>query len=217
MIKSFLTAAAVAGLAAFTASSAQATVLLKIGATTITDNGVGDLDPTLGQIVNIAAPLGFTTAINVGTTTTLPSLDLASVDITSTSSAVVVIYLTETDLTKPAVAASWLTQFSGNWSLGAASVEVQTYFDAGNAPFGTTTLLADLTATSTPFALSSTIFAGGGTPFSITEVLTITAGGAGQHFSLDASLIDAPEPASFGLVAAGLVGLAWVRRRSPRA
>ena len=54
MIKSFLTAAAVAGLAAFTAASAQATVFLKVGATTITDNGAGDLDPTLGQIVNIA-------------------------------------------------------------------------------------------------------------------------------------------------------------------
>ena len=215
-MKSLLAATALAGFVTLATAPAHATVIMMVGGTTITDNGSGDSNPALGQIVNIAASPGFTATINVGTTTSLPSMDLSSVDITSTAAATLVVKLTETGLTSPVGLRNWLTQFSGNWNGGLASVELQTYIDTGNNPFGTGTALADLTGTGTPFALSSSFNAGGSTPYSITEVLTITAGAAGEHFSLDGSLTDAPEPASIGLVGVALVGLGLVRRRKSK-
>ena len=200
-------------LAALAAPPAEATVILKVGSATITDNGVGDLDPAVGQITSISAPPGFSSSIDVGTSTAIPSLDLSSVDISSTTPTTVVVYLTETNLTKPVPTTTWLTQFSGNWAGGAASVRLQTYFDPSNTAFGTTNLLADLNATSSPFALSSALLANVTTPYAITEVLTITAHGAREHFSLDATLSDAPEPASIALVGVGITSLAWLRRR----
>ena len=184
-----------------------------VGPTTIADNGVGDLNAALGQITSIDAPIDFTMTVNSGSTTSIPSMDLSSLDITSTAAGSLVVKLTETDVTKSSPTTHWLTQFSGNWVGGAGSAELQTYMDPGNAQFGQAVPLADLTGSSSPFALSSAITASGGGPFSITEVLTITAQAAGETFSLDGSLVDAPEPASVGLVGAGFAGLGWVRRR----
>jgi hypothetical protein len=194
----------------------MATVMLNVGGTLITDNGVGDLNPAIGQISNVAAPSGFTTSINTGTTTSTPSIDLSSVNITSTSAATLVVKFTETGLTQPAGLSKWLSQFTGNWNGGSATVELKTYLDTGNTAFGTTTLLGDLTSAATPFSSSVLTSAGGAVPFSLTEVLTITAGAAGEHFSLDGSISAVPEPASLAILGASMVGLSVVRRRKSK-
>jgi PEP-CTERM motif len=221
MTKSLLAAFAVAGAAALAAVPARAAVTLMVNSTTIADNGLGDVDPNLGQITYIApipsvtaAPPGFALTVDTGTTTSLPSIDLNSVDITSTAAATIVVMFTETNLNNPA---KWLTQFTGSWTGGSASVRLQTYLDPGNTPFGTGVTLADLTAASTLFSLSASASSGFSGPFSVTEVLTITADAAGEHFSLDGQLSDAPEPASLALLGVGLTGLAWFRRRNSRA
>jgi hypothetical protein len=213
MSRFLLAAAAIAGLASITPPSAQATVILMVGSTTITDNGAGDLNAALGQITSIDTPVDFTMTINSGTTTSIPSMDLGSLDITSTAAGSLVVMFTETGLTKSSPATNWLTQFTGNWVGGAGSAELQTYMDPSNTPFGQTIPLADLIGTNTPFALFSHATAGGVSPFSLTEVLTISAQAAGETFSLDGSIVDAPEPTSIGIVGAGLAGLGWIRRR----
>src|SRR5215475_2264797 len=109
---------------------------MKVGGTTITDNGPLDVNPLVGQITNIAAPPAFVLTINSGTTTPSPSIDISSVDITSSAPATLVVSFTETDLTA-VNPASWLTQFTGSWTGGAASVELQTYVDTSNTAFGT--------------------------------------------------------------------------------
>jgi hypothetical protein len=215
MTKSLLAAFAVAGAVAVATMPARAAVTLMVNSTTIADNGVGDLDPAIGRINNTSSPAGFAGfAISIGTTSSTPSIDLHSIDLTSSSAATVVVKFTETDLSGPA---NWLTQFSGSWVGGSATVRLQTYLDPSNTAFGTGVTLGDLAASSTPFALSATAASGFGGLFSVTEVLTITAGAAGELFSLDGQLSDAPEPASIALIGVGLTGLAWFRRRNSRA
>ena len=217
MVKSLLAASGLAGMLAFaTTAPAMATVMLNVGGTLITDNGAGDSNPAIGQITNIAAPIGFTTSINTGTTTSTPSIDLSSVNVTSSSAATLVVKFTETGLTQPAGLNKWLSQFSGNWNGGSAKVELKTYLDTSNTAFGTTTLLGDLISTATPFSSSVLTSAGGAVPFSLTEVLTITAGAANEHFSLDGSLHAVPEPASMAILGASMVGLSVVRRRKSK-
>lgn len=196
------------------APPAGAAVTLNVGGTIINDNGPGDVDPLVGEITNIMSPPGFSVSINTGTTTAKPSIDLSSVDIVSSAPATLVVMFTETGLSA-AGAERWLTQFGSSWSGGTATVELQTYLDTANQAFGKGTPLSDLTSLTTPFALSGVTVAGGGL-FSLTEVLTITANAAGEHFSLDGMLVDAPEPASLGLLGVGLaaLGLRGLRRRA---
>jgi hypothetical protein len=215
MLKFLFALSAIVGLAAVSAVPTNAAVMLMVGPTTITDNEVGaDLNSALGQITSIDTPVDFTLTVNSGSTTSLPSMDLSSQDITSTAAGTLVVKFTETNLTRPSPTTHWVTQFSGNWTGGPGSAELQSFMDPSNTPFGQSVPLADLTGVSTPFALSFPQTAGGGGPFSITEVLTITAQTTGETFSLDGSMVDAvPEPTSVGLVGAGVAGLGWVRRR----
>jgi hypothetical protein len=195
------------------AQPVHAAVILSVGGHVVTDNGAGDVDPLHHQIVNVADPVGAGRSINTGTTAALPSIDLSSVEITGRAPATLVVKFTETDLTSSGPKL-WRTVFSGSWAGGAASVELQTYLDANNKAFGTGTLLSDLKGTSSLFALNGEATAGGGL-FSVTEVLTITALAAGEHFSLDGLVFDAPvpEPASIGLLGASLMALGLCRRR----
>jgi hypothetical protein len=194
MPRNLIAATALAGVVALAAFPAEATVILNVGGVSIADNGPSDANPVLGQITNVGSPPGFTVTVNTGSTTSLPSIDINNTDITSTGLATLVVSFTETGLTS-AGAKNWLTKFTGSWSGGPASVELQTYVDMSNTPFGTGTLLADLTSSSGFFALSSSKSAGSGL-FSVTEILTINAGAANELFSLDGLVADAPEPAS---------------------
>ncbi len=211
-------AAVLAGCGLLMAQPAGATVLLSVGANPpIADNSANDTDPLPGEIVNKVLPLpsGFTTSSDTGIGE--PSLiDLSSVDVSFKSGSAVVVKFTETGLTS-SVPKGWLTQFSGSWFGGTASVELKTYLDTSDTAFGTGTLLSDLKTTSPLFALSGASGPAGGGLFSITEVLTIkvikvTNGRTGEVFSLDGMVIDAPEPSSIGLLSVGLVPLALRRR-----
>jgi hypothetical protein len=153
--------------------------------------------------------------VNTGTATSAPALDLSSVDISSSAGGTLVITLSADGYMAPVGSAGWLTQFSGNFISGAATVTLQTYLDNSNTLLATTTLLSTLTATTTPFALSEFVGATTVSPYALTEVLTITTTGA-AHVSLDASLTDAPEPASLAILGSALAGLGTLARRRKR-
>jgi hypothetical protein len=154
----------------------------------------------------------FTSAVEIGTTTATPSIDLASVDVSSSAGGTLVVTFSANDFTTSTGAANWLSQFSGNIIFGSATVTQQTYLDSTNTLLGTDTPLGTLSSSITPFGLSDVAEATISGPFAITEIFTITTLGAAQ-VSLDGSVVYAPEPASLALLGAGMLGLAAFSRR----
>lgn len=216
MLKRLLLASVLtAGFVAATTSNADAAVILMVGSQTITDGGTADSNPGANQITYFGSGTTFTSSINTGVFATGPYLDVASQEITSKQAGSLVIKFTVTDLTSPTFIANYLSKFSGNISgttTAGAKAELVTYYDPNNAQFGTTTLLSDLTGTGT-YGLTGSAPGGGKTPFSLTEVLTITASAAGQSFSVDGSLTPVPEPISLVVLGVGLAGVGMVRHR----
>lgn len=208
--------ASVCALAAFAAASnANADPVLQMqlqsGGTTYSDSpGASPL--TLTESIG-----NFTTTVNTGTATTVPSLDLSSVDINSSAGGTLVVTLSASGFTSPVGAANWLSQFSGNFVIGSGTVELQTYLNNNDTllSLNGATLLNTLTDTATPFGLSDVTSALADGSFALTEVLTITTTGA-AHVSLDGSITEVPEPASMALLGIGMIGTGvMARRRRP--
>ncbi len=131
-----------------------------------------------------------------------PVLDLTSLDLTTgTAGGTLTVSLTETDFQKTAGIYQFFSSLVGNYINSTATMAA--YLDAGNVHFGTGTLLSSGLVDNQAALASVPVGAG---PFSLTEVITVTAG-SNSLTSLDAALVDVPEPASLTLLAAGLVGL----------
>ena len=129
-------------------------------------------------------------------------IDVGSMDISTTGAGTLTVDVTETGLTAPGLA-SFTSAFSGEIS----NASVTRAFFADPADAGARTV-----------ALGSTTSTGGGAstladftaPYSLTEVITVTA--AGAILSSDDS-VRVPEPASVALLGFGLFGIGMVARR----
>ncbi len=194
-----LKCAALCAALATAAIPASATMQLRVsdgtpaGTIIIIDQGIDDADPTLG-VVSYSGPVGSQWLITVNTGVTKPALgsaaqpdiDLNSYDISSESGGVLTVELTETEYTGSGPATA---NIGGNT---AGSVNVRTFVDYANTPFGKGTLIASqgpftggVFSGATPGVISAT------SPYAITIELQITHAASGRT-GLDAHFFVTP-------------------------
>jgi len=189
----------------------------------IIDNGVGDTNTTLGLISFIGA-VGSSFGVNVTTGISKPligdsqfaSLDLSSVNVTTALAGSLQISLTDTGFGfgSSSIDQILLTNIISGVTDG--TITSQGYLDFGNNEFGiggpTTGLITNGPGAfsgssginiSSPFSSS---------PFSLTEIITITHSAAGQITSFDKELTaSVPEPDTLLLIGLGFIVISYRR------
>lgn len=153
-----------------------------------------------GTIGNFTTSLDFGAGFPAVGLPANPILDLTSLDLTTgTAGGTLTISLTETGFAGTTAATLFASGFVGKYVNSTATMS--TYLDPTNAPFGTGTLLSSGLLDGQTGSVTEPVIAG---PYSLTEIVTVTAG-ANSLASIDAAIIDAPEPASLSLLAAALL------------
>jgi hypothetical protein len=193
------------------ADSVQMT--LSSGGTTIviTDNGVGDSQPALGDI-SFNGMIG-KWVLNTTTGTQDGSanyIDLNSVDNSKKGAAPLTIWFSSIGNTVPS--GLWTTAYAP--TIKGGTVVFTSYYDSDNLYNGTAHVLSGpFTCAVGACAFNSTNMLTSKTPYSLTEKIVITPNNSNTPvgYSGDGSLnppVSAPEPSSLLLMGAGLAGLA---------
>ncbi len=205
---------------AFAANAGPISVRLTSGSTiqNFGPSTTGSLLFNTSSFANFSLISGTVTGAGQGNNSTL--LDLNSLQVATTTGAPLQIAVTETGLTS--MNTGFVSAIGGTFTSG-NGLMFQTYIDAGNAAFATTSLLGSSTFNtginfSNNFAANGVALPG---LFSETIILTLTPR-SGSTTSFDANVSQnvpaaVPEPFSLALLGTGLATFGVFRARSRKA
>jgi hypothetical protein len=186
---------------------------------TVADQGVGDINPTVGAVTFSGALGDFIVNVTTGLSKPLlgtadsPWIDLNSVNVTNLGFGLETMLVSVTDTGFTTTGPLTLVSSIGGTQSGPA-LTLQTFLDAGNIPFGTATALGSLTFTTTPFSGSVVANLIATAPFSLTETVSFSLPGLSVT-TFDAE-VRVPQPGTLGTLGAGLLLLAFLGRRYRR-
>lgn len=222
------------GLTALLLSSAAILGVSVASADTITINGGESptFPPTFTTLATGSSPLVLSPVMCCGAsdsfvvsgdatgTSPLPSgdFDTNALAINMTGPGTLILWFTETGVTSPTGTVNFTSGLTSNLITGAiSSVTLSTFLstaDSVSPPNGTPLDTASFTAIGTQTGTTS--IATGAGPYSLQEVYTIVATGAGTaNLTIDLAGVASPvpEPASLAFVGTAFVGLVLLRRR----
>jgi hypothetical protein len=192
---------------------------------TVEDNGFGDLDSDIGQLLYTGNVAGFFVNLTFATsssTANSATLTLTQVNVSSMSGGTLAMQISDNDYSVSSPGIADFTGQVGGVITGGGSVTATQYVDLTNTEFGTSGPSIDSgTSSSTSFTLIGDQLSLGfdylsGSPFALTQnVLISLKPGSVTSFDIH-SIVHAPEPASLALFGTGLVALAAFARRRMR-
>ena len=142
------------------------------------------------------------------------ALSTTSIQTSSTAAGTISIYITESGLTSPTGAASWLSAFTSNTFSGAAiSVVESTFFSNVNAIYDGTPIASTTFTSIGAGANTSTAAVGPLYSETVKYVVTVGSGFSNVNDTINLTASAIPEPASMAILGAGLIGIGLIRRK----